>query len=65
MKRIKVEFYRDSAREWRWRLFGANGRIIADCAEGYSTRRPCVKAFDRIVTNIQANMLTRTFNYDV
>lgn len=29
------EVYRDAKREWRWRLRAPNGRIVADCAEGY------------------------------
>ncbi len=29
------ELYRDRAREYRWRLRAANGRIIADSGEGY------------------------------
>lgn len=35
---MKIEMYEDSAREWRWRMRTPNGRIIADSAEGYSTK---------------------------
>lgn len=30
--------YQDSAGLWRWRLFAANSRIIADSAESYSNK---------------------------
>ncbi len=29
--------YRDKAGEWRWRLFSANNRIVADSGEAYVT----------------------------
>lgn len=32
---MKVELYRDAANEWRWRIVASNGRIVADCGEGY------------------------------
>ena len=31
----KVQVYRDSAGEWRWRKVAANGEPIADSGEGY------------------------------
>lgn len=36
--------YRDRSRQWRWRLEAANGRIVADSAEGYTRRRDCDRA---------------------
>ena len=33
------EIYRDTAHDWRWRLRAANGRIVADSAEGYASKR--------------------------
>jgi uncharacterized protein YegP (UPF0339 family) len=35
---MKIEIYEDKALEWRWRLRAPNGRILADGAEGYSTK---------------------------
>ena len=29
--------YKDSKGEWRWQLKAANGRIVADSAEGYDS----------------------------
>jgi uncharacterized protein YegP (UPF0339 family) len=34
--------YLDRAGEWRWTLFAANGRKIADSAEGYMRYDNCV-----------------------
>lgn len=36
--------YRDIARQWRWRLQTANGRIVADGAQGYRTERHAQRA---------------------
>lgn len=33
---------------WRWRLVARNGRIIADSAEGYSTRSNLRRAATRL-----------------
>ena len=38
------EIYRDTAGDWRWRLRAANGRIVADSAEGYASRRNVLRA---------------------
>lgn len=32
---MKFELYKDRKKEFRWRLIASNGRIVADCAEGY------------------------------
>lgn len=42
------ELYEDAAGEWRWRLVARNGRIVADSGEGYTRRRDCHRAIDRI-----------------
>jgi uncharacterized protein YegP (UPF0339 family) len=38
----QFEVYVDTANQWRWRVRAANGRIIADSGEGYSSRQACV-----------------------
>jgi uncharacterized protein YegP (UPF0339 family) len=40
-RRAHFEIYPDAAGEYRWRLRSSNGRIIADGAEGYSSRAAC------------------------
>ncbi|MCI0399137.1 MAG: DUF1508 domain-containing protein [Chloroflexi bacterium] len=37
----KFEIYQDTKQNYRWRLVAANGKIIADSAEGYTTRQAC------------------------
>jgi len=32
------QLYRDQDRQWRWRVVAKNGRILADCGEGYRRR---------------------------
>jgi uncharacterized protein len=45
---MRFELYRDRARQWRWRLVAANGRIMADSAEAYTRKRDCVRALQTI-----------------
>ena len=37
-----VEFYQDSADEWRWRVVADNGKVVADSSEGYINRADCI-----------------------
>lgn len=37
-RKCKFELYEDASRSWRWRLRDTNGKIVADSAEGYSSR---------------------------
>jgi uncharacterized protein YegP (UPF0339 family) len=34
--------YKDARNEWRWTLYAANSRKIADGAEGYQNRADCI-----------------------
>ncbi len=34
--------YTDSKGEWRWQLYAANSKLIADSGEGYKDKRDCV-----------------------
>lgn len=40
---MHFEVYQDAKNEWRWRLHAANGRVIADSAEGYNRQGDCIK----------------------
>ncbi|GGD45627.1 YegP family protein [Pseudoxanthomonas indica] len=44
MAEIPKQFalYKDRTGEWRWRLHAANGKIIADSAEAYTTKANCI-----------------------
>jgi uncharacterized protein len=35
---MHFNLYKDDAGEWRWRLIASNGKIVADSAEGYTTK---------------------------
>lgn len=37
----KVEVYQDAVGEWRWRIKGRTGRVLADSGEGYVNRQDC------------------------
>ena len=43
------ELYRDAGGLWRWRLRARNGRIVADSAEGYASRRNARRAIGTTV----------------
>lgn len=47
--RLTFELYRDTRRQFRWRLKAANGRIIAVSGENYTTKANCRAAIDRII----------------
>ena len=38
------EIYRDTPGDWHWRLRAANGRIVADSAEAYASRRNVLRS---------------------
>jgi len=42
------EVYTDDAGEWRWRLLARNGKIIADSAEGYSSKISALNSLDTV-----------------
>ena len=37
----KLEMYKDSKGEWRWRLKASNGRIVATSGEGFKRKDSC------------------------
>ena len=40
--------YMDRRGEWRWRLTAANGRVIADSAQGYLTKHDALNDIERV-----------------
>lgn len=49
---LRAQLYRDKSRAWRWRLKAANGRIVADSAEGYTRRADCLRAWVWVVAGV-------------
>ena len=46
--RATFEVYQDAENEWRWRLRHRNGNIVADSAEGYSSRTAAADGLDAV-----------------
>ena len=57
-KPCEFEVYIDSGGEWRWRLQDTNNEIIADSAEGYSSRQACMDG----IQNVRDCVPTATIN---
>lgn len=53
MKGARFKVYQDDAKQWRWRLQSANGRILADSGEGYSRKWGAERAAERIFELMQ------------
>ena len=51
---MKFHIYQDANNEWRWRLKAANGKIIADSGEGYTTERECLADIERVKSSKDA-----------
>lgn len=34
--------YKDASSQWRWRLYAANNRVIADSGESYHNKADCL-----------------------
>ncbi len=47
-KQLTFSVFKDAAKEWRWRLLAANGRVIAVSGEGYKIKRDCLAAIDLV-----------------
>ena len=45
------EVYTDKGGEFRWRLRHENGNIIADCAEGYSSKANALNGIESVKEN--------------
>ena len=48
------EIYKDASNQWRWRLWAANAKIIADSGEGYIHRADCEHAIDLVKSSQDA-----------
>ncbi len=40
----KIEYYKDKANEWRWRIIAENGNVISSSSEGYVNQSDCVRS---------------------
>jgi uncharacterized protein YegP (UPF0339 family) len=46
---MPVDFYKDMSGDWRWRLTGKNGEIVAQ-GEGHETQAEAHRAFTTMVS---------------
>jgi uncharacterized protein YegP (UPF0339 family) len=51
------EIYKDATSQWRWRLYAANYKIIANSAEGYYNRQDCLNAIQLVKNSANAAVL--------
>jgi uncharacterized protein YegP (UPF0339 family) len=54
---LKFEIYEDNAKEFRWRLKAANGKVLATPGQGYKAKADCKKAIDRIKSDVASDKL--------
>lgn len=40
--------YKDKAREYRWRFYAPNNRVMADSGEGYKNKADCIAAINTL-----------------
>jgi uncharacterized protein YegP (UPF0339 family) len=52
--------YRDVRGEFRWRLFAANNRIIADSGEGYVNKLDCQNGISLVQGSYNATIQDQT-----
>jgi uncharacterized protein YegP (UPF0339 family) len=50
--KLKFEIYEDAAKEHRWRLKAANGKIIATGGQGYKAKADAKGAVEKIVKDV-------------
>ena len=51
---VYYEVYKDTNGEWRWRLWAANNKVIADSGEGYANRTDCLSAIELVKSSQDA-----------
>ena len=52
------EIYRDAGGDWRWRLRAVNGRIVADSAEGYASKRNAKRAVTAVLDAVESTLVS-------
>ena len=45
---MAFHIYTDAKGEYRWRLKAANGNIVADSGEGYTTKANCLNGINAV-----------------
>jgi len=53
-------YYKDTKGEWRWRLKGDNGRVLAESGEGYKHESDCLEDI-RLVKHSQGATVVKQY----
>jgi uncharacterized protein YegP (UPF0339 family) len=48
MSNYKLEIYKDTKKEYRWRMKARNGKIVADGSEGYKNKSKLKKYLSKL-----------------
>lgn len=46
---LKLKIFKDAKGEFRWSALDGNNKVIADCAEGYSTERSLILGLKNVL----------------
>jgi uncharacterized protein YegP (UPF0339 family) len=52
--KMKVEFFQDRTKEWRWRLKAANGRLMAVSGDGYKSKAGAKEGFELVKDGVKS-----------
>ena len=55
--KLRFEITRDTAKEFRWRLRAANGKILATAGQGYKAKADCLHGIKRIQEDVASGKL--------
>ncbi len=47
---MKLKYYQDRKKDWRWTLYAHNGNVVGASSEGYKTKAKAVANFASITT---------------
>ena len=50
---MRLRFYRDRKKQWRWTLVAPNGRKLANAGEGYARRVDCERMARTILQGVK------------
>lgn len=50
--KLKFEIYQDAAKDYRWRLKGADDKVLATAGQSFAAKADARKSVDRIVNNL-------------
>lgn len=53
----KLEYYKDTADEWRWRISHQNGNVIAVSSEGYKNKQDMIDVLDNLTEAVKQDLV--------